>query len=65
MKTNQGAIILAERAADYGRLRSVLREWGYKETDIQRFINEPNVVQKLDERGKRDDQSSKIPLGVS
>jgi hypothetical protein len=35
MKTKQGAIVLAERAADYGRLRSVLREWGYEETDIQ------------------------------
>ena len=38
MKTNQGAIILAERAADYGRLRAVLSEWGYEENEIQRVL---------------------------
>ena len=35
---NQGAIVLAERAADYGRMRSVLREWGYQEIEIQRVL---------------------------
>ena len=53
MKTNQGAIHLDERAADYGRLRSVLREWGYEETDIQRVLNErrpSKIKKKSDER---------------
>ena len=40
MKTNQEPIILAERAADHGRLRSVLREWGYEESEIQRVLKE-------------------------
>lgn len=66
MKKNQGAIILAERAADYGRLNSVLRGWGYRESEIQRFLNEPSVDQKLEARRKTtDDQAGKIPHGVS
>lgn len=40
MKANQGAIVLIDKAADHGRLRSVLHEWGYTETEIQRFLNE-------------------------
>ena len=61
MKTNQELIILAERAADYGRLRSVLREWGYRESEIQRFLKEPRVDQKLETRqNTTDDQSGKI-----
>jgi hypothetical protein len=66
MKTNQGAIILAERAADYGRLRSVLREWGYRESEIQRFLKEPRVDQKLEpRRNTTADQSGKIAHRVS
>lgn len=62
MKKNQ-AIILTERAADYGRLCSVLREWGYRESEIQRFLKEPRVDQKLEARRKTtDDQSGKIAL---
>ena len=38
MKTNQGAIVLIDQTADHGRLRSVLHEWGYTETEIQRFL---------------------------
>lgn len=42
MNTNQGAIILAERTADDGTLRSILREWGYRESEIQRRLaNKP------------------------
>ena len=40
MKAKQGAIVLIDRAADHGRLRSVLHDWGYTETEIQRFLNE-------------------------
>ena len=45
MKTNQGAIILAERAVDHSRIRAVLREWGYREREIQRLLKEPRVDQ--------------------
>jgi hypothetical protein len=66
MKTNQGTFILAERAADYGRLRSVLREWGYRESEIQRFLREPRVDQKLETRSNTtDDQSGNIANMVS
>ncbi|HKY43788.1 MAG TPA: hypothetical protein VJM50_11915 [Pyrinomonadaceae bacterium] len=43
MKANQGVIILIDKAADHGRLRSVLHEWGYTETEIQRFLNEKEM----------------------
>ena len=65
MKTNQEAIILAERAADHGRLRAVLREWGYRESEIQRFLKESRADQKLDSRRKADDQSGRMPHSVS
>ena len=64
MKTNQGKIIFAERGADYGRLRSVLREWGYRETEIQHLLREELLVQTV-LRSETADQSSKIPHGVS
>ena len=28
MKENQGAVVLIDQAADHGRLRSVLYDWG-------------------------------------
>jgi hypothetical protein len=40
MKTNQGAIVLIDQAADHGRLRSVLQDWGYSEKEIQQFLTE-------------------------
>ena len=40
MKVNQGAIVLIDQVADHGRLRSVLDDWGYSETEIHRFLNE-------------------------
>ena len=40
MKTNQGAIVLIDQAADHGRLRSVLQDWGYSEKEIQEFLRE-------------------------
>jgi hypothetical protein len=66
MKTKRGAIILAERAADHGRIRAILREWGYRESEIQRFLKEPRVEQKLETRSTTtDDQSGKIAQIVS
>ena len=65
MKTNRGAIILAERAADHGRIRAILREWGYRESEIQRFLKEPSVDQKVEtRRDTTDDQSGKIAHSV-
>ena len=66
MKTNQGAIVLAEHAADHSRIRAVLREWGYRESEIQRFLKEPRVGQKLEtRRHTTDDHSDKIAHSLS
>lgn len=62
MKTNQGTIILAERAVDYGRIRSVLREWGYEENEIQRVLKEQRLSRKLDESDERSAQLTGAPL---
>lgn len=45
MKTNQGAIIFAESAVDHDRIRPSLREWGYREREIQRLLKELRVAQ--------------------
>jgi len=65
MKTNHGPIILAQRAVDQVRIRTVLHEWGYRESEIQRFLREPRLDQKLESRRKTDDQSGKITHSVS
>ena len=66
MKTNQGAIILAERAADHGRIRAVLSEWGYRNSEIERFLKEPRINQKLEtRRNTTGDQSGQIAHSVS
>ena len=48
MKTTKEAIILTERAADHGRLRAVLREWGYREDDIHRVLKEQRIDYRRD-----------------
>ena len=58
MKTNQGAIVLAERAVDFGRLSSVLREWGYEEADIQRVLKERRLSREQEES---DERTSPLP----
>jgi hypothetical protein len=66
MKTNQVAIILAERAADHGRLRAVLSEWGYEENEIQRVLKVPRLDQELEaRRNTTDDRSGKIAQSAS
>lgn len=65
MNTNQGSIILAERAADDGTLRSILREWGYRETEIRRFLSDSKVDPKPDQRTKATDQSGTMPRTMS
>lgn len=59
MNTNQGALILAERAADDGTLRSILREWGYRETEIQRFLSDSKLDAKPDQRTKTTDEPAR------
>jgi hypothetical protein len=61
MKTNQGAIILAERAVDSGRLSSVLREWGYEENDIQRVLKEQRSSREQEESDERTSQLTSAP----
>jgi hypothetical protein len=63
MNTNQGAIILAERTADDGTLRAILREWGYRESEIQRVLSDSKVDQKP--RPKTTDQSGTMPCTMS
>ena len=65
MNTNQGAIILAERVADDVTLRSILREWGYRESEIQRFLSDSKVDQKPDQQTKATDQSATMPRSMS
>lgn len=43
MTTNQGVIVLTDRAADDSRLRSVLHDWAYSEKEIQRFLVEMSM----------------------
>ncbi len=43
MKANQGAIALIDQPADHSRLCLVLHDWGYTETEIQRFLNENDM----------------------
>ena len=40
MTTNQGLIVLTDRAADHSRLRSILHDWAYSEKEIQWFLSE-------------------------
>ena len=44
---NQGAIVLIDQAANHGRLRSVLYDWGYTETEIHRFLNENEMSEPI------------------
>ena len=65
MKTNQEAIILGERAADYDRIRAVLREWGYRESEIQHFLKEPRVDSRLERDATRLTINGKIAHSVA
>lgn len=65
MNTKPGALILAERTADDGTLRSILREWGYRETEIQRFLSDSKVDPKPDQRTKATDEPRTMPRSLS
>lgn len=59
MKTDKGPIILTELAADHGRLRAVLREWGYRENEINRVLKEQRIDPRLNDRGEKDEPSQR------
>jgi len=54
MKANQGAIVLIDQPADHVRLRSVLYDWGYTETEIHWFLNENEMSEPI--RDSRNEQ---------
>ena len=54
--------MLAERAADLGKLRSILRDWGYKHNEIHRVLNEGHATKKLDESDERSTQLIHVPI---
>ena len=64
METNRGTIVLAERAVEYATQRSVLRDWGYEENEIQRFLDEPSKVEKLDQPVRRRPSDVSVPERV-
>jgi hypothetical protein len=47
MEANQGASVLIDRTADHGRLRSVLSDWEYTETEIHRVLNENEMSEPI------------------
>lgn len=59
METNERRMTLPEQAADDRRLHSVLRDWGYTESEIQRFLGDTKarVDGALPERRNVTDQS--------
>ena len=64
MKANQGEVILTECAADHQRIRAVLCEWGYRESEIQRLLKQPRGDQKLETRCGTTDQNATLLCGV-
>ena len=52
---NKEPMILTERDADHGRLRAVLRDWGYGENDIHRVLAELKIGHRLNEHSQKDD----------
>ena len=52
MTTNQGLIVLTDRAADHSRLRSILHDWAYSEKEIQRFLSEMSMPTQNSLRGR-------------
>ena len=55
MKTNQGPKIITEQAVDYGRLRAVLSEWGYAESEIDLALTA--TADRLENKHDEDDDS--------
>lgn len=56
MKTNQREIVITPRAVDGGKLRSVLREWGYEESEINRVLT-TGINQLVTKRLEHEEQA--------
>lgn len=65
MKTNQREIVITPRAVDRGKLRAVLREWGYAESEIHRVLTAVTDPLLNDHVEKDDQTKRRIPLAVS
>ena len=55
-------MILAERPAELGKLRSILRDCGYEQNEIYRVLNELHATRKLDESDVRSTQLTHVSL---
>ena len=49
MEKSPEIIILRERAADFGSVRAVLRDWGYGESETRDLLVQQKVKPMLDE----------------
>lgn len=64
MKTYQREIVITPRVVDRGKLRAVLREWGYAESEIHRVLTGTDPL--LNDHVEKDDQAKRrVPLAVS
>ena len=57
MERSPELIILRERAADFGSVRAVLRDWGYGEGEIRDLLVQQKINLMLDEGNGENHQS--------
>lgn len=57
MEKSSEIIILRERAADFGSVRAVLRDWGYGESEIRDLLVQQKINLMLDEGNGENHQS--------
>ena len=62
---NNRTTILRERDADYGKIRTILREWGYLENEIDRVLKEQSLDQQKDELPHRNTSASTRRRGTT
>lgn len=65
MERSPEVIILRERAADFGSLRAVLRDWGYGESEIGDLLVQQKVSPMLEERNGENHQSNRGSSAVT
>lgn len=57
MEKSPEIIILRERAADFGSVRAVLRDWGYGESETRDLLVQQKINLMLDEGNGENHQS--------
>ena len=62
---NKESMILTERDADQGRLRAVLRDWGYGESEIHRVLTEHKIRHSLSKHNQQDDSIQRRAKSMS